>query len=83
MGYYKVIMPEGSVATEAEILEVFKGFSGNEVLRRYLRDLCAQDEKVSFRLPPEAVVDRGKLQGSYGRTNHFLALIQKSNDKRK
>lgn len=84
-GYYKVIMPEGPSPSRAEVMEAFQliGAAPGDVIRRHMRDLCTQDKDVSFHLPPEAVVDRGKMQGSYGRTNHFLALIQKSNDKRK
>lgn len=82
-GYYKVVMPGGSTVTEAEILEMFRTYGENEIFKRYLRDLSAQDVRVAFQLPPEAVHDRGKLQGAYGRTLHFITLINKSNDKRK
>lgn len=81
-GYYKVVMPEGSAVEEAELMEMFRTYGDNELFKRYLRDLSAQDVRVAFQLPPDAVHDRGKLQGAYGRTLHFITLINKSNDKR-
>jgi hypothetical protein len=82
-GYYKADMPEGSAVSEAEIMEMFRTYGQNEVFKRLLRDLCAQDVRVAFQLPPDAIHDRGKLQGAYGRTSYFMTLINKANDKRK
>lgn len=76
-------MPGGATVTEAEIVELFKTYGQSEVFKRYLRDLSAQDVRLAFQLPPDAVHDRGKLQGAYGRTLHFITLINKTNDKRK
>ncbi len=80
-GYYRPVMPEGSVVKEAEIYEMFRTYGESEVFKRFLRDLCAQDVRLYFQATNEA--DRNKLRGAWGRTNYFISLIQKSNEKRK
>lgn len=80
-GYYRPVMPEGSVVPEAEILEMFKTYGQSEVFTRMLRDLCAQDIRLYFQASSD--MDRDKLRGAWGRTNYFISLIQKSNVKRK
>lgn len=79
-GYYKSVMPEGSVVTEAEIIEMFKTYGENEMFLRLLRDMCARDIKLYFQASND--VDRNIIRGAHSRTNYFISLIRKSNDKR-
>jgi hypothetical protein len=74
--YYKVVMPEETEVTEAEILEMFKTY-GDSVFRRFLRDMCAQDIRLYFNSSNE--LDRNKLRGAWERTNYFIALTNKAN----
>lgn len=77
-GYYKSDMPSGSVVTEAEILEMFKTYGTNEMFKRLLRDLCANDVRTYFQAASDE--DRRLIRGAYQRTNYFISLINKSND---
>lgn len=81
LGYYKSEMPEGSVVSEAEILEMFKTYGENEMFVRFLRDMCARDIRLYFQASND--MDRNTLRGAHARTNYFISLIRKSNDKRK
>ena len=80
LGYYRPVMPEGSVVPEAEVLEILRTYGQSEPFMRMLRDLCAQDIRLYFQASTD--MDRDKLRGAWGRTNYFISLIQKSNDKR-
>lgn len=79
-GYYRAEMPEGSSVSEAEIHEMFKTYNQSEVFKRFLRDMCAQDIRLYFQAVDD--LDRNKLRGAWGRTNYFISLINKTNDKR-
>lgn len=80
-GYFRAEMPEGSVVSEKELTELIGTYGQSEVFKRYLRDLCASDIRLYFQASNE--MDRNIIRGAWKRTNHFLALINKSNDKRK
>lgn len=80
-GYYRSEMPEGAAVSEKEILELFSTYGDNEVFRRLLRDLCANDIRVYFQASNDE--DRRTIRGAYQRTNYFISLIKKANDKRK
>lgn len=80
IGYYKSEMPEGSAVTEAEILEMFKTYGENQMFVRLLRDLCAGDIRLHFQAQTDA--ERDQIKGAYRRSNYFISLIKKSNDKR-
>jgi hypothetical protein len=79
-GYYKVEMPQGAAVTEKEVLELFSGYGANELFVRFLRDLCARDIRLYFQANNDK--DRDSLRGAHARTNYFIALIRKVNDKR-
>lgn len=81
LGYYKSEMPGGSSVSELEILELFRSYGDNEMFRRMLRDLCANDIRVYFQASNDE--DRRTIRGAYQRTNYFISLIKKANDKRK
>jgi RNA recognition motif-containing protein len=81
MGYYNSNMPAGSVVSEKEVLEMFKTYGENEMFVRLLRDLCANDIRVYFQASNDE--DRRTIRGAYQRTNYFISLIRKANDKRK
>lgn len=81
LGYYKSSMPNGSVVTEKEVLEMFKTYGENEMFTRLLRDLCANDIRTYFQASSDE--DRRAIRGAYQRTNYFISLIRKANDKRK
>jgi len=74
-------MPEGSAVTEKELLELVMTYGQSEVFKRYLRDLCASDIRLYFQASND--MDRNVIRGAWKRTNHFISLIEKSNDKRK
>ena len=76
-GYYKADMPHGSVVTEAEITEMFKTYGTNEMFKRFLRDLCANDVRTYFQATSDE--DRRLIRGAYQRTSYFIALINKTN----
>jgi len=78
IGYYKSEMPKGAAVSEAEILEMFRTYGSNEMFKRLLRDLCANDIRVYFQASNDE--DRMKVRGAYQRTNYFLSLINKAND---
>lgn len=80
-GYYRSDMPEGSALTEAEILEMFKTYGTNEEFLRLLRDLCARDIRMYFQASTD--LDRQQIRGAHARTNYFISLIKKANDKRR
>ena len=80
-GYYKSDMPDGSVVTEAEILEMFNAYGTNEVFKRFLRDICANDVRTYFQATSEE--DRRLIRGVYQRTSYFIALINKSNRRKR
>lgn len=80
IGYYRPVMPEGSVVAQEEILEMFKSYGESDMFKRLLRDLSAQDIRTYFQASTDA--DREKIRGAWMRTNYFISLIQKSNDKR-
>lgn len=80
-GYYRADMPEGAAVSEAEIQEMFRTYGENEVFVRFLRDLCARDIRLYFQAATD--LDRNTLRGAHARTNYFISLIRKSNDKRK
>lgn len=80
-GYYRCDMPAGSAVTESEILEMFKTYGTNEMFVRFLRDNCARDIRLYFQASTD--FDRNRIRGAYERTNYFIALIKKANDKRK
>ena len=80
LGYYKSEMPEGSVVSEAEILEMFKTYGENEMFVRFLRDMCARDIRLYFQASND--MDRNTLRGAHARTNYLISLIRTSNDKR-
>lgn len=80
-GYYRSDMPNGSSVSENEILEMFRTYGSNEMFIRLLRDLCANDIRVYFQASNDE--DRRTIRGAYQRTNYFISLIKKSNEKRK
>lgn len=79
-GYYRSDVPSGSALTEKEVLEMFRTYGANEPFARFLRDLCAQDIRMYFQASNDE--DRRTIRGAYQRTNYFISLIKKSNDKR-
>lgn len=80
-GYYKAVMPSGSAVSDAEIDEMFRTYGENEVFTRFLRDLCARDIKTYFQASNDE--DRRMIRGAHLRTNYFISLIKKANDKRR
>ena len=78
-GYYRPVMPEGSAVTEKELVELIQAYGQSEVFKRYLRDLCASDIRLYFQATTD--MERHMFRGAWKRTNHFITLIQKSNDK--
>lgn len=74
-------MPEGSALSELEVLEMFKTFGTNEEFVRLLRDLCARDIRMYFQASTD--LDRQQIRGAHARTNYFISLIKKANDKRR
>jgi len=81
LGYYNSEMPNGSVITEKEVLEMFRTYGSNEMFTRLLRDLCANDIRTYFQASNDE--DRRTIRGAYQRTNYFISLIRKANDTRK
>jgi len=81
LGYYNSEMPNGSVITEKEVLEMFRTYGSNEMFIRLLRDLCANDIRTYFQASNDE--DRRTIRGAYQRTNYFISLIRKANDTRK
>lgn len=79
-GYYRSDMPEGSALSEAEVLEMFKTFGSNEAFLRFLRDMCARDIRLYFQANSD--MDRNVIRGAHSRTNYFISLVRKANDKR-
>lgn len=71
-------MPSGSAVTEKEILELFRSYGQNELFKRLLRDMCANDVRVYFQASNDD--DRRAVRGAYQRTLYFLSLINKAND---
>tara|TARA_R100001086_G_C11848217_1_gene261043 strand:- start:28953 stop:29189 length:237 start_codon:yes stop_codon:yes gene_type:complete len=74
-------MPDGSTVTEADILEMFGAFGDNEIFRRFLRDMAAQDIRLYFQASNER--DRQLIRGGHARVLYFISLITKSNERRK
>jgi RNA recognition motif-containing protein len=79
-GYYKSDMPHGSAVTEPEILEMFGTYGENEMFVRLLRDLCARDIRLYFQASNDK--EREMIRGAHLRTNYFISLIKKSNDRK-
>ena len=79
-GYYRSTMPDGSVVTEADIMEIFQTYGQNELFLRLLRDMCARDIKLYFQASSDW--ERGQIRGAHARTNYFISLIKKSNARR-
>lgn len=79
-GYYKSRMPDGASVSGAEVMEMFKTYGENDMFVRFLRDLCASDIRLYFQANNEE--DRNKIRGAHARTNYFISLIRKSNDRR-
>ncbi len=79
-GYHKVDIPDGPALTESDVVELFKMYGENEVFRRYLRDLCANDIRMYFRANNDE--ERNMIRGMHYRTKYFLALIKKVNEQR-
>lgn len=80
-GYYKSEMPKGTSASEAEILEMFKSYGESKDFLILLRDLMERDKNFYFNAQTDK--ERDNIQGAYARTNYFISLIRKANDKRK
>ena len=80
-GYYKSDMPAGSALAEKDILELFRSYGDNKEFQTLLRDLCASDVRTYFQASSDE--DRRLIRGAYQRTNYFISLIRKANDKRK
>lgn len=80
-GYYKAVVPKGSSLTEAEVLDIFNTYGEDKRFTVFLRDLMANDVRIYFQATNED--DRRTIRGAHQRTNYFLALIRKANDKRK
>jgi hypothetical protein len=80
-GYYRSDMPKGSAVTEAEVLELFRTYGENELFVRFLRDLCAGDIRLYFQAAND--MERNTIRGAHRRTNYFISLIKKANDKRR
>lgn len=80
-GYYRSEMPAGSALTEAEVLDMFKTYGTNEMFLRFLRDLCARDIRLHFQTSTDR--EQQQIRGAHARTNYFISLIKKANDKRR
>lgn len=80
-GYYRSDMPKGSAVSEAEIMEMFRTYGENEMFVRLLRDICAMDIRLYFQAAND--VERNTIRGAHRRTNYFISLIKKANDKRR
>ena len=78
-GYYKSSIPAGSVVSEGDILEMFGAFGSNDNFQRFLRDMCNRDVKLYFQANSD--VDRNQIRGAYARTNFFISLIKKANER--
>lgn len=81
LGYFRIVIPEGSVVKENELVELMSSLGQSDTFKRYLRDLCASDVRLYFQASSD--MDRNIIRGAWQRTNHFISLIQKTNDKRK
>lgn len=80
-GYYKSEMPKGTSLNEAELLEMFKSYGESKDFLILLRDLMERDKNFYFNAQTDK--ERDNIQGAYARTNYFISLIRKANDKRK
>lgn len=80
-GYYKCDLPEGTSPNEAEILEMFKTYGESKSFLILLRDLLARDKDFYFNAQTDK--ERENIHGASARTNYFISLIKKANDKRK
>lgn len=80
-GYYRFDMPKDTQLSEAEVLEMFRTYGDNKMFIRFLRDLMVNDVRIYFQAQNED--ERQTIRGAYRRTNYFISLIQKANDKRK
>ena len=79
-GYYKSVMPKGAKVKEAEVLEMFKEYGGSQTFKQLLVDLTEADKVLYFQASNDD--DRSQIRGAIRRTNYFISLIQKANDKR-
>lgn len=79
-GYYKAIVPEGESPSEKDVLELFGAYGENEMFLKFLRDACERDIKLYFQASNDA--DRNTIRGAHARTNYFISLVRKANDKR-
>ena len=79
-GYYKAIVPEGDSPSEKDVLEIFGAYGQNEMFLKFLRDACERDIKLYFQASTDA--DRYTIRGAHARTNYFISLVRKANDKR-
>lgn len=80
-GYYKADLPVGSSLNEAEVLEMFKEYNQSKYFLILLRDLMERDKNFYFNAQTDK--ERDHIQGGYARTNYFISLIKKANDKRR
>ena len=80
-GYYYTGIPKGVPLTEADVMELFQAYGESETFIKFLRDLSSNDVGMYFQATNDD--DRRTIRGANQRTNYFIALIRKSNDKRK
>jgi hypothetical protein len=80
LGYYKAEVPDGGNVSKSDVYELFASYGENELFMRFLRDLAERDVKLYFQANNDR--DRDALRGAHARTNYFIALIRKINDKR-
>ena len=79
LGYYKSSIPSGSVVSEGDILEMFGAFGSNDTFQRFLRDMCQRDIRLYFQANND--IERNQIRGAYARTNFFISLIKKANER--
>ena len=80
-GYYKATIEKELKVSESEILELFRTYGGTKSFRTLLYNLCERDKELYFHASSDS--DRERIHGAHQRTNYFISLIKKSNDKPK
>lgn len=81
LGYYSASVPKGVSLSEKEVLELFSVYAANEKFVLFLKELCARDINLYFQAGSDR--DRDMVRGAHNRTNYFISLIKKANDRKR